>query len=212
MNSELPYNFERALHLAAQGDGARVRGWMAAVDAGRPLPLEEDALRWLRARLLVGAASNERTLERIRRTWDEHGYAVDPHTAVGLEVAHALRASPDGPLATGGSTLRDSESIAPLVTVCLATAHPCKFEEAVTRALGERWWAEEMMAAEGEDGEQVPPMRMPARARRLASMAEETCPPLRAGEDWTTRLRAVIERTAERAASGAAANPGADES
>lgn len=192
MNSELPYNFERALHLAAGRDSTRVRGWMAAVDAGKPLRLEQDALEWLRARLVVGSASNEGTLARISQTWADHRYAVDPHTAVGLHVAAALRADASDPLGCGA----ESDRVGPLVAVCLATAHPCKFQEAVTAALGERWWSEEMMAADSEQSEQVSAARMPARARRLASLVEETCPPLRVGEDWVARLRGVIEATA----------------
>ncbi|KAJ1616526.1 hypothetical protein T492DRAFT_1106076 [Pavlovales sp. CCMP2436] len=54
MNTQLPYNFERLLHLAANGDCSRVRAWMAAVDRNEPLQLEEDVLFWLRKQLLVG--------------------------------------------------------------------------------------------------------------------------------------------------------------
>lgn len=191
MNSELPYNFERALSLAAGSDAARVCGWMRAVEHGELLRLEKDALEWLRARLLVGSASNERTLARMADTWAEHRYAVDPHTAVGLEVGAALREDAQGPLGRGA----EGEGAAPLIAVCLSTAHPCKFREAVTAALGEAWWADEMMAAEGETSERAIAARMPARARRLATLPEQTCPPLRAGEDWVARLRGVIEAT-----------------
>jgi len=183
MNTQLPYNFERLLHLAANGDCSRVRAWMAAVDRNEPLQLEEDVLFWLRERLLVGAADNEKTLKCIRSTWAEYAYAIDPHTAVGLEVLAVMR-QPGGSLAEDGGP--------PLAPVCLATAHPCKFEEAATAALGEEWWAREMLGGES-DSERVTSARMPARARRLAAMAEETCAPLRQGEDWTERLRAVIE-------------------
>jgi len=117
MNTQLPYNFERLLHLAANGDCSRVRAWMAAVDRNEPLQLEEDVLFWLRERLLVGAADNEKTLKCIRSTWAEYAYAIDPHTAVGLEVLAVMR-QPGGSLAEDGGP--------PLAPVCLATAHPCK--------------------------------------------------------------------------------------
>jgi hypothetical protein len=42
MNTQLPYNFERLLHLAANGDCSRVRAWMAAIDRHEPLRLDED--------------------------------------------------------------------------------------------------------------------------------------------------------------------------
>ena len=47
----------------------------------------------------------------------EHGYLLDPHTAVGVCAAEELR-HPDRPV------------------VCLATAHPAKFGAAVARAIG----------------------------------------------------------------------------
>jgi threonine synthase len=189
MNTQLPYNFERALFLAAGSDGARVARWMAVVDAGHPLELEPDALAWLRARVIVGSASNTATLERIASTWRDDGYAVDPHTAVGLEVAAAARAN--------CSALATADGDGALVQICLATAHPCKFEHSVSAALGGAWWAAEMMGGGDEVGECPEASRMPARARLLASLPEETCAPLRVGEDWTARLRAVIESASD---------------
>ena len=47
----------------------------------------------------------------------QHGYLLDPHTAVGVKAALELR-DPNRPV------------------VCLATAHPAKFGAAVTRAIG----------------------------------------------------------------------------
>lgn len=56
-------------------------------------------------------------LAEIRRVWNEHEYLVDPHTAVALVAAHRLRWV--------------GEEV-----VILATAHACKFEEALQSALG----------------------------------------------------------------------------
>ena len=57
-------------------------------------------------------------LAEIRRVWNEHEYLVDPHTAVALVAAHRLRWV--------------GEEV-----VILATAHACKFEEALQSALGQ---------------------------------------------------------------------------
>ena len=59
------------------------------------------------------------TLAEIRRVWDEHAYLVDPHTAVGIGAARRLQ--------------RRGEQI-----VCLSTAHPAKFPDAVEQATGVR--------------------------------------------------------------------------
>lgn len=68
-----------------------------------------------------GAAfSDEDTRAEIRRTYDETGVIIDPHTAVGVAAARRARRDPDVPM------------------VCLATAHPAKFPDAVEQAIGIR--------------------------------------------------------------------------
>ena len=57
------------------------------------------------------------TLELIRGIHDRTGMLIDPHTAVGIGAArHTLECYPDVPM------------------VCLATAHPAKFPDAVHRS------------------------------------------------------------------------------
>ncbi len=63
---------------------------------------------------------DEATRAEIRRTYEATGVIVDPHTAVGLAAARQLRRDPDVPM------------------VCLATAHPAKFPDAVESAIGIR--------------------------------------------------------------------------
>jgi len=61
------------------------------------------------------------TRERMRRTYEEDGEIVCPHTAVGLEGLERMR--------EGHPDLRDVPAIV------LATAHPAKFERAVRDAI-----------------------------------------------------------------------------
>jgi threonine synthase len=69
---------------------------------------------------LAGRATDEQTLAEITRTDAERGYLADPHTAVGLHVARELGLGEERPV------------------VCLATAHPAKFPDAVEQATGRR--------------------------------------------------------------------------
>ena len=55
-------------------------------------------------------------LSVIHSVYQESGYLIDPHTAIGLDAARKCRACVDTPM------------------VALATAHPAKFPEAITRA------------------------------------------------------------------------------
>jgi threonine synthase len=59
----------------------------------------------------------EQTLGILRDFYSASGYVLDPHTAVGVKAGRDL---------SGGE--------APVV--CLATAHPAKFPEAVQQAIG----------------------------------------------------------------------------
>jgi len=63
---------------------------------------------------------DDQTRAEIRRTYEATGQILDPHTAVGVAAARAARRDPDVPL------------------ICLATAHPAKFPDAVEAAIGIR--------------------------------------------------------------------------
>jgi threonine synthase len=66
----------------------------------------------------AGEGNTEQTLATIRKYHDECDYTLDPHTAVGVAVAE-----------------RFADETVP--TICLATAHPAKFTDAIEQALGE---------------------------------------------------------------------------
>ena len=69
--------------------------------------------------MFEGASFNDaETLEEIRRTYETTGVILDPHTAVGVAAARAKGASDGTPM------------------ICLATAHPAKFPDAVHKAIG----------------------------------------------------------------------------
>jgi threonine synthase len=64
--------------------------------------------------------TDDDTRAEIARTYRETGVILDPHTAVGVAAARKARRDPDVPM------------------VCLATAHPAKFPDAVEQAIGIR--------------------------------------------------------------------------
>lgn len=63
---------------------------------------------------------DEATKAEIRRTYENTGVILDPHSAVGVAAARLRRRDPDVPI------------------VALATAHPAKFPDAVEAAIGIR--------------------------------------------------------------------------
>jgi threonine synthase len=56
------------------------------------------------------------TVDMIDRIYQDTGYLLDPHTAIGLAAAKACHSDPGTPMVT------------------LATAHPAKFPDAVRQA------------------------------------------------------------------------------
>ena len=66
---------------------------------------------------LASAVDNEQTLATIRDFHAATGYVLDPHTATGVKAGKDL---------CGGD----------YPVICLATAHPAKFPDAVNQAIG----------------------------------------------------------------------------
>ncbi len=118
MDIQVASNFERYLYYRADGDPEPVRGWMGALQtegrfavrgAGGAAPLDPI--------IHAGRGDTEATVHTIRRFWEDYGYLLDPHTAVGVHVG-----------------LQHTDAGAPMI--CLATAHPAKFGDAIVRATG----------------------------------------------------------------------------
>ncbi len=117
MDIQVASNFERYLFYKAGGDPAVLEGLMQDFARTGSLRLpghEEGSVDPLFA---AGVGDTASTLAAIRRYHAEHGYLLDPHTAVGVHVAEPLR--------------REGVPM-----ICLATAHPAKFPQAIRDATG----------------------------------------------------------------------------
>lgn len=96
-----------------------------AMDVGNPsnldriLHLYRGTLEGLRRDLTGRKVTDAETRACIRRTYEENGYVLDPHSAVGLAALQ-----------------KEMESRPGCVGVVLATAHPAKFAEVVEPLLG----------------------------------------------------------------------------
>ncbi len=113
MDIQVASNFERYLFYRVGQDPAAVRELIDRFTrTGRlKLPGADPVFA-------AGSADRNATLEAIRRYWRRWHFLPDPHTAVGLAVAESFL-DPETPM------------------ICLATAHPAKFPEAIRDALGD---------------------------------------------------------------------------
>ena len=111
-------NLERLLFELAGRDAACVRAWMRSLNETGSYAVGA-AQREARAEVFAaGWCSEKDTLATIRRVFEQHGYLMDPHTAV-AETVYARYAEQ-----TGDATQ----------TVLLSTANPYKFATAVLSA------------------------------------------------------------------------------
>lgn len=117
MDIQVSSNFERLLFEAHGRDGAAVRRLMQGLSQSGAFEIAVEPLGRIRERFGSGRTDQQATAATIRRTLEETGYLLDPHTAVGVGVAEAH--------------LREGT---PMIT--LATAHPAKFPAAVQAATG----------------------------------------------------------------------------
>lgn len=120
MDIQVSSNHERLLFELFDRDAAKVAETMTEFRLAGRADMGETRLAGI-SEVFDGARfSDEETTAEIRATYEETGVVVDPHTAVGIAAAKAARRDPDVPM------------------VCLATASPAKFPEAVEAAIGVR--------------------------------------------------------------------------
>ena len=115
MDIQIASNFERYLYYLRNRDGSRVKADMEgfAATGGLDLSSCRDQVARDFASLSV---SEDQTLATIGEVYRNHHYLLDPHTAVGFRA---------------GMELQEDRPV-----ICLATAHPAKFGDAVNKATG----------------------------------------------------------------------------
>jgi threonine synthase len=119
MDIQVSSNFERLLFELLDRNGDELRARMITFREMGRVDLR-DVVNRMRE-VFAGASLDDDAVRRvIAATYKRADVVVDPHTAVGLGAAAILHRDPSVPV------------------VCVATAHPAKFPDAVEEAIGER--------------------------------------------------------------------------
>jgi len=118
MDIQLASNFERYLYYLYDQNPARVKSAFEELARDGRIAFSEKEMESVHAEFLSLSVNQEETLAIIAKFHKETGYFLDPHTAVGVKAAIEL--IPEG-----------------ITPICLATAHPAKFGEAVIAATGQ---------------------------------------------------------------------------
>jgi len=112
-------NLERLLYHITNKDSQQVGKWMVELNETGEYNIGETYLSAIKEVFPSGWVDDAETAATIGRVHKEHGYALDPHTAVAWQVAEAYR--------------RQSGDTTPNIIV--STASPFKFNETVLAAL-----------------------------------------------------------------------------
>ncbi len=108
-------NFERLLFDLYGRKGADIKQLMEDFKSGS-MSLSDEALSTARELFTSYRLGDDETIDVIRDVFENTEYLLDPHTAIGVQAARKTRRRQDIPM------------------VCLSTAHPAKFPEAVRKA------------------------------------------------------------------------------
>lgn len=118
MDIQISSNFERLLFELSGRDAAWLNAAMKDFATSQELPLPAAVWQGYKQQFQAHAVDDATTEATIADVFKRTGYLLDPHTAVGVKAAYAMKV----------------ETGTPIVT--LATAHPAKFPDVVKKATG----------------------------------------------------------------------------
>lgn len=120
MDIQVSSNFERYLFELHERNADQVVALMQQLRDTRAFGIGPVRLAEAQRTFLAARCDDPETSETIRSVFETDGILIDPHTAVGVAAARSAEVAPD------------------VAKVCLATAHPAKFPDAVEAATGVR--------------------------------------------------------------------------
>ncbi|WP_405168977.1 threonine synthase [Paenibacillus sp. FSL H3-0286] len=113
MDIQVASNFERYLYYLVGEDSEKLSAYMSKLQTEGKITVEGEALQQVQKDFAALGVKNDQCLNTIAKYQKEHGYLLDPHTACGIAAYEAF----NGPDEIG---------------ITFATAHPAKFDEAIT--------------------------------------------------------------------------------
>ncbi|KAH3787564.1 threonine synthase-like 2 isoform X2 [Dreissena polymorpha] len=118
MDIQLPYNMERIWYIFTGGDTALINKLMLEFESTGSVQVPEALANKISAVITdAHVVSDDTVTSTMARVWADNSYLVCPHTAIGVAYSHENRSK--------------DESIP---RICIATASPAKFKEAVDAA------------------------------------------------------------------------------
>ena len=120
MDIQVPSNLERLLFDLLGRDGEAIRSLMSEFAAHGQVDIDPVGLQRLQT-FMTGWWFDEPAIRQtLADVFEQTSLLVDPHTAIGIAAARSTQRNPDIPV------------------ICVGTAHPAKFPDAVESATGVR--------------------------------------------------------------------------
>lgn len=116
MDISVSSNFERYLFFLSGENSATLKSWMDSFESSGKMEVPKKLLTIAKSEFLSYASDEKLIVRTMTDMWNDEKYLICPHTATGVAGIKALKLP--------GNT-----------TICLATAHPAKFQEGLDRAL-----------------------------------------------------------------------------
>lgn len=114
----VPINFWRYLYFAIGEQSKKIKAWMQAFEETGTVQFDQHTFQSYATGYLSLSNSDEDTLSTIKELYEAENYLLDPHSAVAVCTAKRL-----------------ADKLGTIKTICLATAHPCKFSKTIKQAL-----------------------------------------------------------------------------
>ncbi len=118
MDIQISSNFERYLFEASNRDSKLINSLMTQFSTTGAFEVEEKLFDTCCANFSAFKLDDEQTRSEIKRLYEQTGEVIDPHSVIGIAAAQAKRNNPSVPV------------------VCMGTAHPAKFADAVESVIG----------------------------------------------------------------------------
>ncbi|MEI3325197.1 MAG: threonine synthase [Thomasclavelia sp.] len=112
-------NLERLVWFMSDGDGDKVRSYMDKLNSEGVYEVDEDTYEKIKEQFKAGYLNEDEVLQTIKQCFNETGYLLDTHTAIGYGVLKQYQKD------SGDDTKK----------ILLSTASPYKFPESVYKAI-----------------------------------------------------------------------------
>jgi len=115
MDIQVASNFERLIYNINDHDTDKTNKIMQSIKDEKKYLIEEKELKKIKKDFVSETISEQELLSCIKKVYENHKIIIDPHTAVGLGALEKINLAGKN--------------------IVLSTAHPCKFPEAIKKAI-----------------------------------------------------------------------------